>query len=217
MLLLTVRFLRTIVRNMRTKKKGAVDWLFPEVRKKVLILLLGDPDKRWYLRDIERMTGLAVATVHRELAGLVDADVITKSKDGNRTYYQANSECPFLPELTGLLRKTAALVDVLADALRPLSKKIEAAFIYGSIAADFAKAASDVDVMVIGNCTLAELVEALMPAQKELDREINPTIYPVDEFRNKVAAQHHFLKAVLSEKKIWLIGDEDGLGKLAQE
>lgn len=39
-------------------------------------------------------------------------------------YYQANPDCPFFPELRGLLLKTAGLVDVLRDALKPLAAKI---------------------------------------------------------------------------------------------
>jgi len=52
-------------------------------RKEVLGLLLADPAERWYLRDIERRTGLAVGTVRREVSGLTKAGIITKSKDGN--------------------------------------------------------------------------------------------------------------------------------------
>ena len=109
---------------MRTKTKNAIDWLFPDVRKKVLALLLSSPDELWYLRDIERRLGLAVGTIRRELTGLRNAGIVVKSKDGNRTYYQANIDCPFFPELCGLLRKTAGVVDVLCEAMRPLSKKM---------------------------------------------------------------------------------------------
>jgi len=119
---------------MRTKNKNPIDWVLPVARKEVLGLLLADPAERWYLRDIERRTGLAVGTVRREVSGLTKAGIITKSKDGNRTYYQANAECPFLNELSGLLRKTAGLVDVLRESLKGLSDKVKVAFVYGSFA-----------------------------------------------------------------------------------
>ena len=38
-------------------KKQTIDWLFPQVRKRVLSLLLMSPEERWYLRDIARRTG----------------------------------------------------------------------------------------------------------------------------------------------------------------
>ena len=201
---------------MRTKTKNPVDWLFPEVRKKVLALLLGSPDERWYLRDIERRLGLAIGTIRRELTGLRNAGIVVKSKDGNRTYYQANIDCPFFPELSGLLRKTAGVADVLREAMKPLSKKIKAAFIYGSFATDSLKADSDVDLMVIGSCRFSEVVNAIGEAQNKLGREVNPSVYPVDEFREKVKAEHHFLKTVLREGKVFLVGGEDELARLAQ-
>lgn len=209
--------MRTIVRIMRTANKNAIDWLLPQVRKKVLALLLAQPSKRWYLRDIERQTSLSIGTLHRELTGLAAAEIITKTKDGNRTYYQANAASPLFPELAGLLRKTAGLADVLSEALVPLATDVKIAFVYGSFAANKARAASDVDLMVIGNCTFSQVVEALLVAHQQLNREINPTVYPVQEFQQKVAAGHHFLKTVLAENKIFIIGNEHELAGLAEK
>ena len=201
---------------MRTKKNNPIDWLFPEARKKTLALLLGDPDRRWYLRDIERRTALAIGTVRRELTGLAKAEIISKTKDGNRTYYQANRECPFFPELSGLLRKTAGVVEVLSECLKPLARKIEVAFVHGSFAKGTVKAGSDVDLIVIGSCSFGEAVDATSKAQDGLGREVNPSVYPVDEFKKKVAGKHHFLTTVLNEPRIFVVGDENDLRRLAQ-
>jgi predicted nucleotidyltransferase len=200
---------------MRTTNKNAIDWLLPEVRKEVLALLLTSPQQSLHLRDIARKTGLAPGTVQRELTGLAQAEIVLKQKDGNRTYYQANKGCPIFPELSGLLRKTAGLTDTLKNALKPLSKKIKAAFIYGSFAANSHKASSDVDLMVIGSCGFGEVVAAVGKIQEKLGREINPSVYPAGEFRKKTAAGHHFLKTVLTGPKVYLIGDENELKKLA--
>ena len=195
--------------------KTVIDWLFPPVRKRVLALLLVRPDERWHLRDMARQTGLALGTVRRELAGLVQAEIVTVAKDGNRTYYQANRASPLFPELAGLMRKTAGLADVLREALSPLTGKIKVAFLHGSQATGGAGAASDVDVLVVGKATFAEVVSALSPCQDRLGREINPTVYPREEFRSKVAAGHHFLLTVLKEPKVLLVGGEDDLAEVA--
>lgn len=195
--------------------RTAIDWLLPPVRKRVLALLLGRPDERWHLRDMARQTGLALGTVRRELAGLVQAEIVTAAKDGNRTYYQANRASPLFPDLAGLLRKTAGLADVLREALSPLTGKIKVAFLHGSQATGGAGAASDVDVLVVGEVTFAEVVSALSPCQDRLGREINPTVYPREEFRSKVAAGHHFLLTVLKEPKVLLVGGEDDLAEVA--
>lgn len=78
------------------------------------------------------------------------------------------------PELTGLLRKTAGLVDVLRDALAPLAGQIEQAFVYGSMARGDEHAYSDVDLMVIGKVEFTDVVLALSAAQTTLRRGIDP-------------------------------------------
>ena len=202
---------------MRTKKKKPIDWLFPEVRKKTLALLLGDPDKRWYLRDIERRTGLAIGTVRRELTGLARAEIISKTKDGNRTYYQANRECPFLPELSGLLKKTTGVIEALAECLEPLAEKIEVAFVHGSFAKGTVKSVSDVDLIVIGSCRFDQVVDAIHDLQEKIGREVNPTVYPVREWQEKLVSGNHFVRSVANtEDKIFIMGSKDDLARLAQ-
>ena len=39
------------------------------------------------------------------------------------------------------------------------------------------------DIFVVGDVTSAEVVETLSPLQQTLNREINPSVYPVEEFR----------------------------------
>jgi hypothetical protein len=71
--------------------------------------------------------------------------------------------------------------------------------------------------MVIGDVSFADLNQALRPAQEQLHREINPSVYPIAEFRAKLAGGHHFLSSVLKGDKIYLIGDKHELGRLEEE
>jgi len=190
--------------------------LFGKTRQAVLALFYSHPDESFYLRQVVRAIGMGQGAVQRELKQLTDAGIIEKSKLGRQVYYRANIKCPIFPELQGLIIKTAGLVDVLCDALGPLLEKIKVAFVYGSFAKSSANSRSDVDMMVIGSCSFGDVVDAIHICQDKLAREINPSVYPVDEFRKKVAAKHHFIKTVLNSPKIFLIGTEDELGRLAQ-
>jgi predicted nucleotidyltransferase len=201
---------------MRTTRHQAVDWLFPRARKSVLTLLLTDAGKRWHLRDVVRRTGCAIGTVRRELKGLAACGIALESRDGNRLYYQANRGCPVYAELAGLIRKTSGLADVLREALAPLGGRIRAAFIYGSQARQDARPGSDVDLMVVGQVGFGEVVSALGEAQEAVGREINPTVYSPEQFRQKVSSGHHFVRSVMREQKIFLIGDADEFGRLAK-
>ena len=55
---------------------------------------------------------------------------------------------------------------------------------------------SDIDLMVIGDVSFAQTSTTLMPVQDQLKREINPNVYPVSEFKRKLAAGYHFLSSI---------------------
>jgi predicted nucleotidyltransferase len=191
--------------------------LFNKSSKAVLSLLVGHPGEAFYLRQIARSTGLAIGSVQRELKRLSDAGIIRRKAQGRQVYFQANESCPIFEELKSILVKTAGVADVLRAALAPLADRIRVAFIFGSMAAGREKRDSDVDVMVIGDVSFAETVKALGAAQHTLRREINPTVYPPDEFMSKLSKGHHFLKALLREKRIFLIGDENDFARLVKK
>ena len=71
--------------------------------------------------------------------------------------------------------------------------------------------------MMIGEVTFAEASEELARAQEVIGREINPSVYSPADFHAKLAAKHHFLNSMLKGEKIFLIGDERELGRLAKK
>jgi hypothetical protein len=68
---------------------------------------------------------------------------------------------------------------------------------------------------MLRDASFGEVVAALGPAQRVLGREINPTVFPVSEFRSKLAGGNHFLRSVMKEKKLFLLGTEHEFAKLA--
>jgi predicted nucleotidyltransferase len=114
-----------------------------------------------------------------------------------------------------LIVKTAGTGDALRAGLEPLADHIKVAFIYGSMARGEEGSRSDIDLLIVGGVSFADVVVNLQEAQKILGREVNPTVYPLDEFRAKMRAKHHFLTSVLKGPKIYLVGDEDELRRLA--
>jgi predicted nucleotidyltransferase len=95
---------------------------------------------------------------------------------------------------------------------------IVVAFVFGSFASGEPRKTSDVDILVVGDATFGEIVSALSAAQEKLVRDVNPSVYPVAEFRQKLAgAGHHFLTSVLKGPKIFLVGNERELTGLAEK
>ena len=191
--------------------------LFGATRQAVLRFLFGHSDQRFYQRQIIRSAGLGSGTVQRELEQLVAAGILTRTVEGRQTYFQANRACPVFQELHGLIRKTFGVAQVLQSGLAVLAGKVQLAFIYGSMATGGETTASDVDVMVVGEqVSMHDVVSALAEAQRDLGREVNPSVYRTEEFCRKLAQGQHFLSSVASGPKIFLIGDEHELAGLAQ-
>ena len=69
--------------------------------------------------------------------------------------------------------------------------------------------------MVLGDASFSDVVDALGTAQRVLAREVNPNVFSVAEFRSKLAARNHFLRSVMKEKKLFVLGTENDLKKLA--
>lgn len=181
------------------------------MRSAILSVFFTDPGRAWYLSDLAKHLGLTPSTLQRDLASLSKASILRSTRSGNRVYYQADTECPFFSELRGLILKTAGIVDVLREHLSSLEKKIRVAFVYGSVARAEEKSGSDIDLLVVGSVRPSDLAMPLRKAEARLQRPINPTVFSEAEFKKKVSAGHHFLKAVLSKEKIFVFGALDGL------
>ena len=191
------------------------DTLFGRTRGAVMAVLYGHVGESYYLRQLARMTGIALGPVQRELSQLVDAGLVTKRTQGTQTLFAANEASPVFAEMRSIVAKTVGMHDVLLASLRPLEKKIDVAFVYGSVARAGETEQSDVDLMVVGTAGFAEVVDRIAEAQKTLHREINPTVFTAKEFTSKLRG--NFLKTVLGGKKLFLIGDEDVLRELGRQ
>lgn len=185
-----------------------------KLRAKVLGWLFSHPDERYFVRQITSFLQEDSTNVSRELARLEKTGILVSTTEGKQKYYQVNRESPLFNDLHGLILKTVGVADVLRSALMPAKNQIKVAFIFGSIASGNERKRSDVDVMVIGKVPFEEIISLLSPAEEKLRREVNPVVYPILEFKKKISMDHHFVKTVLEDKKIYLIGDEIELTKL---
>ena len=191
------------------------DTLFGRTRGAVLSVLYGHVGESFYLRQLARLTGKSLGPVQREVRQLVDAGLVTRRIEAARTLYSANQDSPVFAEIKSVITKTIGMHDVLNSALEELRRKINLAFVYGSVARSGETARSDVDLMVVGKVDFSTVVSKVAKAQKALNREINPTVYSVKEFQSKLLG--NFLKNVLAEKKLFIIGDENVLRQLGEK
>lgn len=187
-----------------------IDKLFSsKARVEILKLFLFNPENSFYQRQISTLTHQPIRGVQREVDKLHSIGLLEKSTEGNRVYYKINKICPIIEELKSIFFKSVGIAEALKADLN--EKGIRFAFIYGSYAKGQENLLSDIDLMVIGDMSARELSGILSKPKRELMREINYTVFPSKEFIDRVRKKDHFLNSVLQEKKIFIVGSEDGL------
>lgn len=192
---------------------SVADALFTRTQQRVLATLFGHPERSFYANEVVRLAGVGSGAVQRELRSLVASGLATLERQGNQVHFRANPHSPVFGELRSLVVKTFGVADRLRQALAPLAGRIAFAALYGSQARGATHAASDVDVLVVADdLTLEALLRALAPAELELQRKVNPTLYTASEFARRRKARTGFVSKVLAGTSVPLIGGVSGLG-----
>ncbi len=177
----------------------------------LLRIFLLNPSRRYYQRELVDLVGERLSLVQAALARLSDARVVTRIAHGNRAYYQADTSQPAFAELRALIVKTFGLGDVIREGLRSLQQDLQVVFIYGSVARGDDKPSSDIDLMLIGEVPSRRVASALSPVKRDLNREVNPSVYSASAIRRALRERHPFIREVLEGQKSFLIGDESVL------
>jgi predicted nucleotidyltransferase len=194
------------------QRLSLADALFTGTQQRVLGLLFGQPERSFYASELIALTRGGSGAVQRELVRLALSELVTVRVSGKQKHYQANPKSPIYAELCGITEKTMGLAEPLRSALAPLAPRIRAAFVYGSVAKRQDTASSDVDLMLVSeDLGYPELYPRLEALTERLGRQVNPTIYTPGEFAQRVARGDAFIKRVLAQPRIWLIGSDDAL------
>lgn len=182
------------------------DALFTKAQQMVLTLLFGRPDKSFYLNEVVRYAAMGKGVISRELLKLTAAGLLVVTKRGNQNHYQANIESPIYHELVQIVKKTFGIAGVLKADLATILPRCEQAFVYGSVAKGDAHAGSDIDVMLVSDdLSYGDVMKLLESSEARLQRTVNPTLYTVAEFNERVDNKNPFLTKVLAQSTIDLL------------
>jgi len=181
-----------------------------KIRQDLLALFFTNPSQKYYLRELQRMLGYSAGSIRRELLRFQSDNLFSTQKTANLLYYYLNIEHPLFEELKSIIAKTVGVEGSLRKSLSAI-KRIKISFIYGSFASKSQKAASDIDIMIIGNPEISDLNEEIARLEKKLKREINITIYSLEEYKAKKKSKSGFILDLLKNPKIILTGKEDDL------
>ena len=175
-----------------------------KTREKILQLFFSDVNKKYYLRELERLLDLSAANIRRELLSLEKLGLFGKEKMGNQIYYFLSKNSALFDDFKNIIFKTIGVEGALRKELQKI-EGIRSAFLFGSFAKNREDSSSDIDLMVIGeNIDEGKLIKRINKLEELFKREINYHIWGQKEFEKK-AKTESFIHSILEEPKIELI------------
>ncbi len=171
-----------------------------KTREKILMLFFLDVEKKYYLRELERILGVSVANIRRELLSLEKAGLFKREKQGKEVYYSLNKKSAIFEDVKNIVSKTIGVESLLKKELCKL-KGIKKAFVFGSFAKQKENSLSDIDLMIIGSVDEDLLVKKISKLERTLKREVNYHLFDTKEWKEKVK-DSSFLKSVVNDFKI---------------
>ncbi len=153
------------------------------------------------LSELARRAGTSRGGAHKEIERLAAIGLVTSRPSGRARMVEANQSSPLYTDLRGLLTKALGPEPLLREALSELDG-IDQAFIFGSWADPAVSAPQDIDVMVIGEPTVARVYETVASIESQVGRPINVAIRSKAEWES---ADGGFERAVKSQPKVALV------------
>lgn len=171
-------------------------------RAKILRLVLTNPEKAYFVREIVRKVREHLNSVRRELTLLTETGIIKATGDGVKRYYQASPEYPLFPELKALIFKAEVL-----EEQRLLGDIQESGRMILLVLTGFFVGRTDVptDILIVGSVNRRRLQRLMATFQEHFDRELHYTVLTKQEYLYRHSLTDRFLYAILNGPKIVVI------------
>jgi len=179
----------------------------------ILEIFFNDPEKSYYLRELGRIIGKQPGVFQRDINKLVQSGILISEYQAKSRFFKLNKNYHLYNEFKSIFFKTVGAEKRLREILKNI-KNIKIAFIFGSFAKGEEDSFSDIDLMIIGNPDEDSLISKISKLESQLGREVNYHIFSLADWKNKLKAKNSFLENIVSQPKIFLIGDENELSRI---
>lgn len=171
-------------------------------RTKLLRLLLTNPTKSYFVREMSRKVDEHMNSVRRELGFLTDVDIIVASGEGQKRFYQANADYPLFPELKALVFKAQVMEErKLLSAIQG-SGRIHLLVLTGFF---IGQPDAQTDILIVGSANRNKLRRLVGSFQDHFDRDIHYTVMTRQEFEYRHSLTDRFLYQILSGPLITVV------------
>jgi predicted nucleotidyltransferase len=179
-----------------------------KARRALFSLFFTNPEQEYFPRQLERLSGIFVGNLQKELLKMEQAGLLESRRLGQLKLYKLNIRHPLYNDLKGIVAKTVGLEETIRGELGRI-EGIEAACIYGSFARGEERSSSDVDLLIVGTVKEKPLIGIVKGLEEKLQREINYTLYTEAEWKKRKDAKDPFVREVLKQPRIPILGEPD--------
>lgn len=175
-----------------------------EISRKLLNYFFLNPNQSLYVNELTRNLQVDKRNLVKKIKELEEEGVLKSQARGNLKLYSISQQYPLYDEYRKIIVKTLGFEDELRKILAE-TKKLNAAYIYGSYARDKMDVHSDIDLLIIGEHDIISLQRNLSRLQKVIGREINAVNMSVREFKKRNRNKDAFVASILKQKNIRII------------
>ncbi len=183
-----------------------------KTRARLMSLFLQQPKEVFYVRELTRRIDAQLNSVRRELKNLMDLGLILeKQSDTTRVagtlaekkkFYMANVDFILFDDLRSLFQKVQILLK--QNLVQEIDEK--GSIYYFAFTGRFVDAKDiSTDMLIVGDIKQELLEEMIKKFEAEIPYEINYTLMPKDEFRDRRQVADRFLSSILNAEKVVMI------------
>lgn len=183
-----------------------------KTRVKLMRVFLDNPEKKFFVRELTRLTDMLINSVRRELQNLLSLKLIkiqevkdrkTRPKGLNtKRYYYLNVNSVFRADLNSLFSKGKILVEKKFLTILKRLGNISYLSLMGFFLDDPTAAT---DVLVVGEFDRAKAIATLNRFEKQIGHAVRYTLMNEDEFKLRQDIADKFLEDILSVDKKMII------------
>jgi hypothetical protein len=156
-----------------------------DAQGELLAAIFLNPDRSFTISELARAAHTPYASAHREVSRVTKMGLATTTKRGQSVEVQVRRDARAFRPLAELLMLTYGPAIVIPNYLAGIVG-IDHALIYGSWAARHAGESGDtpgdIDLLIVGNPSRAEVYEAARLSGSAIMREVNPHIVSLEQW-----------------------------------
>lgn len=188
------------------------DFMISRVRVKLMELFFQNITELYYVREISRSVKEEINAVRRELDRMLVAGILKSEQRGNRLYYDVNQSYTYYPELLRMVAKSTHLGKKLQKLRRKLGT-IDFIMFSGNFVEGKKERHDDVDVLIVGDVVLSELQILMKEEEERRGKEINYTVFSLEEFEFRKTRRDPFIMEILYATRVMVVGSETDFTK----